>query len=258
MKRLTLLAVVLIAAMSCQKGESGRGLDAVQKRGELRVAMTGEFPPFNYYDEKSKLVGFDVDIANEVAKRMELPAKLITLRWDGILAGLSADRYDVIIGSMAITPERQKAVDFSEPYYKSGAQVFAKPDSKIAETGDLTGATVGVNLGTTYEKALRKKTEVEEIRTYNGVSELILDLESGRIDAFVTDRLVGFHANKARGAGFVAAGDPLYRETIGIALSKEQPELLAAINKALDEMKADGTYEKISKKWFGRDISTDS
>lgn len=250
---LGLLAVVAATTLGCQKDTSG--LDAIKDRGTLRIAMTGEFPPFNFFNDKNELVGFDVDVAKEISERMELEPDLITLRWDGILAGLAADRYDLIVGSMAITPERQKAVDFSDPYYTSGAQVFTTPGSDVAKNdGDLTGKVVGVNLGTTYEAELNKRSEVKKVRTYNGVTELILDLQGGRIDAFVTDQLVGLAAKNEKGAAFVAAGELLYTETIAVAQSKGQPELLAGVNEALSGMKEDGTYAKVSTKWFGRDI----
>lgn len=253
-------ALLALAAVlpACKSRGSAKGLEAIRERGELRIAMSGAYPPFNYFDDANRLVGFDVDVANEIARRLELPPRLITLRWDGILAGLTAGRYDLIIGSMAITPERAKAIDFSDPYYESGAQVFARPGSELAADGRLNGRKIGVNLGTTYEAEIRKRGEVGEIRTYGGIPELIVDLKAGRIDGFVTDRLVGFHAqSKARGGEpeFVAAGEPLYRERMGIAMVKEQPALRAAVDAALDGMRADGTWGAISTRWFGRDLS---
>jgi polar amino acid transport system substrate-binding protein len=242
---------------ACNDVSTAKGFEAIRQRGELRVAMSGQYPPFNYFDSQNQLVGFDVDIAREIAKRLAIPAKLITLRWDGIVAGLTAGRYDVIIGSMAITPEREQAVDFSDPYYVSGAQVFARPDSPVALTGKLDGAVVGVDLGTTYEQAVRRQAAVKAVQTYGGTAEILLDLGNKRIDAFVTDRLVGFSTQKTRGATFLPIGEPLYTETIGIAMAKDQPQLRLAVNEALAHIKRDGTYTRISQTWFGRDIGAD-
>lgn len=248
--------LLLLALPGCKRGASSTtGLAAIRKRGVLRVAMTGMYPPFNFFDAKNRLVGFDVDVSKAVAKRLGLPPKLVTLKWSGIIAGLDAGRYDLIIGSMAITDRREKAVDFSTPYYVSGAQVFAAPGSKVARQGGLAGAVVGVNLGTTYEAALRKHHEVKSIRTYSGIPEILVDMKAGRLDAFVTDRLVGLWAAKERGIDIVPVGEPLYLERMGIAMQKHQPKLRAAVNAALAAMKKDGTYLRLSKKWFGRDIA---
>lgn len=249
---LVLCVLAAGAWMTACKTNAPAGLAGVKEAGKVRIAMTGEFPPFNYFNDKNELVGFDVDVSREIAHRLAVDPELITLRWDGILAGLNARRYELIIGSMAITAEREKAVDFSTPYYTSGAQVFTKADSAVARSGSLDGAVVGVNLGTTYEAELRKHTEVREVRTYGGVSELILDLKAGRIDAFVTDKLVGLHAGTLqKDAAFVPAGKLLYEERIGIAMNKGQPELLAAVNQALTSMKSDGTTRSLRQKWFG-------
>lgn len=257
------LCVALLLALfssGCKESASTKaGLEAVRQRGQLRVAMTGMYPPFNFYDDKNQLAGFDVDVAKELAKRLELEPKLVTLRWDGILAGLMAGRYDVIVGSMAITPEREAAVDFTKPYYVSGAQVFARKDSELAKKGgDLTGAVVGVNLGTTYEVALKKRTDVKDIRTYGGVPEILQDLGLGRIDAFVTDKLVGLHAAKDKGQPIVPVGEMLFEERMGIPVKKGQPELLAALDRALDDMRKDGTYSRLSERWFGAGASSDA
>lgn len=255
----TSLALIVIGATaaSCNKQATSKGLKAIQARATLRVAMSGQYPPFNYFDAQNHLVGFDVDIARETAKRIGLPVKLITLRWDGILAGLTAGRYDLIIGSMAITPERAKAVDFSDPYYVSGAQVFARPGSRTAMAGNLDGAVVGVNLGTTYEATVRKKQAVAAVRTYGGMAEMLLDLGNKRIDALVTDRLVGLNAGKSQASPVVPVGNLLYTETIGIAMAKDQPDLRRAVNDALAGMRRDGTYGRLSRTWFGRDIGAD-
>ena len=254
-----LLGALLFAALAsaCQESAATKtGLSALKERGELRVAMTGMYPPFNFYDEKGALTGFDVDVSNEIARRLRLEPKLVALKWDGILAGLLAGRYDVIIGSMAITPERQNAVDFTEPYYVSGAQIFAKEGSEVVgKGGDLSGAVVGVNLGTTYEAALQKRPGVKEIRTYGGIPEILQDLATGRVHAFVTDRLVGLYAAKQQRQPIVPVGELLFTERIGIALKREQPDLRAALNRALGDMRRDGTYTRLSVKWFGTDLS---
>jgi len=224
----------------------------------LTIAMSGLYPPFNYYNERNELVGFDVDIAREVARRLNRKPELITTAWDGIIAGLMAKKFDLIIGSMAITDERLKSVSFSDPYYISGAQMVTRKGTTIADAADLKGKVVGVTVGETYAEYVQENIPgVKRVNSYKGgVPSLLLELRNKRIDAFVTDRLVGLAAIKqAGGAGAVLAGDLLYTERIGIAVRKEDTTLLAQVNAALAAMKEDGTYATISSEWFGMDIS---
>ncbi|MBS97553.1 MAG: amino acid ABC transporter substrate-binding protein [Oceanospirillaceae bacterium] len=234
--------------------QAADGLDTVKSENEITFAMSGAYPPFNFVDEQGDLAGFDVEIGKEIAKRIGVEGTPIATAWDGIIAGLLANRYDTIIGSMAITDERLKTIDFSDPYYRSGAQLFVKKDSDIGDIQDMSGKKIGVTLGTTFEEWLRKNAPEVEIRTYKGVPQMMMETQSGRISGFVTDRLTGIMAIKDKGMNIQMAGDLLYPELIGIALQKENPELLAAINKAIADMQADGTYQQISEKWFGTDI----
>lgn len=220
------------------------------------VALTGKYPPFSFTSPEGELSGFDVDVSREIARHLDRDLEIITTEWDGILPGLLAGRYDAIIGSMAITEERAKSVDFSDPYYISGAQLFI-PDSRRDRSVDIAALeTVGVVLGTTYEQHLRASIPDVDVRTYKGDVELFQELQSGRIDGFVTDRLVGMHQIRQAGMPFVPAGRLLYEERIGIPVKKDRPELLTAINAALAAMQADGTMDTIHEKWFGKSATT--
>lgn len=250
------IAVAILLVVNKQRSTSDEGNDApgASAAAPVKIAMSGQYPPFNYFNEQNDLVGFDVDISTEVARRLDRAPKMITTAWDGIIAGLLAGKYDLIIGSMAITEERKKAVNFSDPYYISGAQLFVRQGSKIGGGKDLTGKVVGVTLGTTYEEAVRKIKGTKVI-TYSGVPDMYLEMDNKHIDGFVTDRLVGLYGITQAKRNFIPAGEPLYKEVIGIAIRQDQPELLKAVNGALAAMQEDGTYAEISTKWFGRDIS---
>ena len=119
--------------------QAADGLDTVKSENEITFAMSGAYPPFNFVDEQGDLAGFDVEIGKEIAKRIGVEGTPIATAWDGIIAGLLANRYDTIIGSMAITDERLKTIDFSDPYYRSGAQLFVKKDSDIGDIQDMSG-----------------------------------------------------------------------------------------------------------------------
>ena len=229
-------------------------LAKVKANGEIKMAMSGQYPPFNFVDDKNQLTGFDVEIGQAVAERIGIKATPLSTAWDGIIAGLLANKYELICGSMAITEERLKSIDFSEPYYRSGAQLFVKKGSAIKSVADLKGRKVGVTLGTTYEKWVRANIPDADVRTYKGVPDMILEVGYGRIDGFITDKIVGALAIKEKGAPIALVGDLLYEEKMGIALRQNNPDLKAAINDALAAIKKDGTYHDISMKWLGIDV----
>lgn len=231
-------------------------LDTVKQNGELRIGMSGVFPPFSFVDSENKVVGFDVDIGSELAKRLGVKPIIATTAFDGIIAGLRAGKFDVVVGSMSITPEREKAVDFAGPYYRGGRGIFVSETSSIQSMDELQkGKTVAVTLGETSDKWAREQGGWN-VRTYKGIPELLLELRSGRVDAIVSDDIPILIAIKNSGEKVRQLDTPELQGTdnIGIALRKDNPELKDAINKALDDMKADGTYEQISMKWIGRDI----
>ncbi len=249
-------ALVLGLAFSAALPAGADELASIRESGKLSAAMSGQYPPFSMIDEQNQLVGFDVDIANEIATRLGVKGEALTTAWDGIIPGLLAKKYDSIVGSMAITEERQKVVDFVGPYYRDGRGIFVLNDSTVKGLDDLKGKTLGVTLGETHEKWARE-TGGWTIRTYKGLPELVMELKAGRVDAVVVDYIALLAVIKE-------TGDPIHMLDIpdiegasvgiGIAIRKDNPELKAAMQKALDDMMADGTYETIATKWIGRDI----
>ncbi|MCF7870584.1 MAG: ABC transporter substrate-binding protein/permease [Candidatus Omnitrophica bacterium] len=222
------------------------------------VALTGKYPPFSFYSKEGKLVGFDVDVAKKIAEYMGQNLEIVTTEWDGILAGLLSEKYDAIIGSMAITPQRKKSVDFSLPYYTSGAQLFIHQDDKdeFKTIKNLTGKKVGVGLGETYQHFLEKNYPQIKVIAYKSTVDIFQDLLNGRIKGFVIDRLVGLYQIKKANAPFRATGRLLYKERIAIPVIKERKALLAKINKALIAMKKKGELDEINQKWFGEGRET--
>lgn len=231
-------------------------LEKIKAAGEMKISMSGQYPPFNFVNDQNEVVGFDVDIGKAIAERLGVKGTIITTAWDGIIAGLLANKYDTIIGSMTITPEREKVVDFVGPYYDDGRGVFVSQDSKVQSLDDLKGKTLGVTLGETNEKWAREQGGWN-VRTYKGLPELLLELKVGRLDAIVVDSIPILVAVKASGDKIRKLDTPNIEggsDSTGIAIRKDNPELKAAMQKALDDMMADGTYEKISMQWIGSDI----
>lgn len=230
-----------------QKG-NGEKMELVIE-GKLTFAMSGLLKPLNY-KEKNKLVGFDVEIGEEISKRIGLESNPVTNPWETIIQGLKGKKYDAIIGSMTATEERSKQVDFSDPYYISGAQVFvAASNNTITKKEDLTDKRIGVMQASTYQQDAEKYTK--DIKNYPSDIYALQDLEPGRVDAVITDKIVGISAMKEANLKIKDVDNVLKNENIAIAVNKDNPALLKAINKAIKSMVEDGTYEKISKKWFG-------
>jgi His/Glu/Gln/Arg/opine family amino acid ABC transporter permease subunit len=219
----------------------------------LTVALTGKYPPFSFYDTNGDLAGFDVDVSRGVARELGKELEIVTTEWDGILAGLLAGKYDAIIGSMAITAERQKQVDFSRPYYVSGAQLFvnAESSSDIRSIKDLAGRRVGVVLGETFEHYLTEHHPEIETVTYKSTVDIYQEMLNGRLSGFVTDRLVGGYQIQSAAMPFRPAGELLYREQMGIPVAHGHPERLARINRALSRLEKSGTMAELNRKWFG-------
>lgn len=223
----------------------------------ISFAGSGGYPPFNYLNEAGDVIGFDVDVAQEIADRLGMEMEYVTTAWDGIIEGLRARRYDGILGSMAITEEREERVDFSIPYYYSGAQVFVLKDSGIESLDDLDSShTIGLVTGTTFEQdAIDLGVQA---KLYEDDNQTLLELINGRNDGVLTDRVVGLNAaTQMRGGENVTAlGSVLRAEVMGIAFHDDDDDLRERVNAALQEMHDDGTLAEISGRWFnGEDIT---
>lgn len=261
---MTLCLIFMLAACGSSKKSSSNGgkdsnkdsgiLTDIKKNGVIDIGIEGAYPPFNYFDGSNKLVGFDVDIANEITKRMGVKPNYVPTPWDTIIGGLITKKYDIIISSMAITEERKQKVDFTDPYYHTGAQLFVNEDNSDIKDPekDIKGKKIGVAIGTTFEK---KATELgATIVNYKSDLLTFQDLSNKRVEGVLTDKAVGSRLIKEKGYGFKAVGGMLIQDAAGITLNKHEEALKAEINKHLKKMMEDGTYEAISKKWFGEDI----
>lgn len=257
--RRTLLVGSLGLALSAGligQAVAGEQLQQIKDKGVLNVGLEGTYPPFSFVDENGKLSGFEVELSEALAQKLGVKAKIQPTKWDGILAALESKRLDLVVNQVTISDERKKKYDFSEPYTVSGIQalVLTKNKDTIKTAQDLAGKKVGVGLGTNYEQWLKDNVPKAIIKTYDDDPSKFQDLRVGRIDAILIDRLAALeYAQKAKDTEL--AGDAFSRLESGVALRKGEPELLAAINKAIDKLKADGTLAKLSEKYFGADVT---
>jgi polar amino acid transport system substrate-binding protein len=241
------LAVVGLAASA-----QARTFDEIKKEGTISVATEGQFSPFNYF-QGAKLTGFEVEVAEALAAKMGLKIEWKALGFDALLAGLRQDRWDMVIASHGITEERAKAVTFADPHYCSGGMVVAR-DAAIRTAKDLEGKTVAVQTGTTYLENVKKLAGVKEVKNFPQDTDARSALLTGRVDAWVTDRFVALNSIAANPGAGMKLGDFLFIERIAAAVTKGNTSLVAEINKSLAAIMADGTYQKISTKWFNEDI----
>ncbi|RNA70239.1 transporter substrate-binding domain-containing protein [Alteribacter keqinensis] len=234
--------------------DSGENYDDLTlEDGKFVFALSGEYRPFSYIDENGDLVGFDVDIGMAIAEELGLEGEPYQISWNSIILGLQDNRYDAIIGSMGITEERKENVDFSDPYYYSGAQVYTRSDSDIQGLDDIDENTeVAVAEGTTYHTMIQDYTT--DIVTYDSDVVALQTLAQGRHDAVVTDRLVGLINIEDQGLDLELRGDLIDEEQMAIAIRHDEDELLDAINEALEAIHESGKYEEINQRYFDENI----
>ncbi|WP_341486069.1 ABC transporter substrate-binding protein [Thioclava sp. GXIMD4215] len=232
---------------------------------DLRIATEGAYPPFNYVEPSGEIKGFDVEIANALCKKLNANCTIVAQDWDGIIPGLLAKKYDLIVASMFITEERKKQIAFSDPYYASAMTLVAPKGAGLTDLTDkgLSGKTIGAQAGATQADYLQATFPSADIRLYPNQDEVNLDLASGRLDLEVGDMvpMAEWLHNTADGACCEMVGEPIrdpafVGEGVGIGLRKEDDTLRQRINAALKEMREDGTYQAINDKYFDIDIYT--
>ena len=230
-------------------------LDQVKEAGALRIGTEGTYAPFTFHDDTGELVGFDVEIGREIAERLGVEAEFVEGPWDGLIAGVDANRYDVVINQVGITEERQAKYDFSEPYIASKAALVVRGDNTdITSFEDLAGKSAAQTLTSNYGK-LAQEFGAEIVPT-EGFDQSIALVLQGRADATINDSLSFFDFKKHQpDADVKIVASEADADFSGVLLAKGKPELLAAINEALAAIKADGTYAEISEKYFGEDVS---
>ena len=227
----------------------------MKSAGTLRIGTEGTYSPFTYHDASGALVGFDVEIGRAVAEHLGVKAEFLEGKWDGLIAGLDADRYDAVINQVGITEERKKKYDFSQPYIASKAVLIVKDDNtEIKNFADLKGKTSAQSLTSNFGK-IAERNGAALVGT-DGFDQSIQLVLQGRADATVNDSLSFLDFKKAKpDAPVKIAAEEANADYSGIIIRKGEPDLLAAIDKALADIKADGTYAKIADKYFGQDVS---
>ncbi len=229
-------------------------LKQVLERGELRVGLEAGYMPFEMIDKSGEIIGFDVDLARLMARKLGVKLKIVNQAWDGIIPALLTGKFDVTFGGMTITPERAQSVDFCDPYVTIGQTVLLsrKLAGKVGSVKELDQPeyTVLSKLGTTGDIAAKKQFKRARLRTFEHQAEAAIEVQNGRADGFVYD--LPFNAVMAARYPDTLAhlNEPFTREDLGWAIRKNDPALRAWLNEFLAGVRKDGTYQALYRKWF--------
>ena len=246
------LAIALVLA-GC--GGGGGGGDQGGGGGEqITVASDIAYPPFEF-EKNGKPVGFDIDLMSEIGKRAGFTPEFKNVTFDGIIPGLGNNLYDAGVSAFTITKAREKQIDFSDPYFNADQSLMVQSGAPIKSVDDIGDGTVGVQLGTTGElkaKEFEQQGKITgEVRTFDTITEAFSALENGQIDAVINDFPVSAYFAKTGGGSLEVVQTIPTGEQYGIAFPQDS-DLLEPVNKALEEMKKDGTYAEIYEKWLGQ------
>ncbi len=248
-----LLGVVLPLSLMLSAPVQARDWNAIKDSGTIIAATEGAFYPFNYF-EGSKLTGYEVDVAEAVAKKLGLKIEWRVVSFDAQLASIRQDRFDFAIASHGYTEERAKAVDFASPHYCTGGQIAA-PKNGALTSAALNGKTVGVQLATSYYDNAKKIPGLKELKTYKADPEAFSALKAGKIDAWISDKwLIRATLDKNPDANIVA-GEQIFVERVSAILRKNNKEFIDKYNAALADLTKDGTLAALGQKYFKTDIT---
>ena len=253
-KALVLMMTLLMAVMmvaGCGGGD--KKAPAVQAPKVLKVGTEPTFAPFEFQKEGSKeFDGFDMDLIRAIGKQLNMKVEILNMGFDALIPAINAGNIDLAIAGMSITPDRQKAVDMSDPYYVSGlVVVVGKDNTAVKSVNDLNNKGIAVQIGTTgAERAA--KVPGAKVKNFNTNAEVFLELKNKGVEAVIIDKPVAEYFLATGGGKDYAkiVGDTMEAESYGISLKKNSP-LTKEINKALLDLKKNGEYEKLYTKWFG-------
>ncbi len=234
---LALAAVLMTVTLAACSGGNG---------GKLTMATNAEFPPFEYL-EGEEIVGADVDMAKAIAEKLGMELEITNIDFDSALTGAATGKYDVAVAGITANDERRKNMDFSNDYYMASQAIIVTADSEIKAAADLDGKVISCQEGTTGEQYLLD--EGFEIQSFKTGAEAVSALTTGKVQAVVIDNEVAKALSEKQEGKTVVLDEPLTKENYAIATKKGNTELVEKINKALDELKADGTLASIFEKY---------
>ena len=218
----------------------------------IKIATESSYKPFSYTDADGKLIGYEIELVDALCAQMKAKCEIISQDWDGLIPGLNAQKFDAIIAGMSITPERKEVVEFTDPYFHTGIILIGKKGDDISIDA-LKGQPIASQRSTVASQYLQDEHADADIKLYDTQDNAYLDLTSGRVRAMMSDKVTGLDWLKTdAGQDYEVKGQEIStdEDAMGIALRKGDP-LVAKFNKALAELKENGTYDQITGSYFG-------
>lgn len=256
MKKLILfIAMMMLVACTQAPVEGDLSLKTIEDNGKMIVGFT-EYPPMGF-KENGEITGFDIDIAKEVAERLGVEAEFVYIDWDAKVLELNGKNIDMIWNGLTITADREKEILFSKPYFDNRIVIISLNGSGIDQIADLSDMKVGVELQSSGQAAVEGNdvfASIDELVKYTTITEAILDLKAGGIDAIVADEIFARYAVSKEADQYQVASEVFNSENYGIGFRLEDVALRDKVDVIIDEMAADGTAAEISMKWFGEDL----
>lgn len=256
-----ILAVLMAGSVlltGCAKKDDS--LSKIKKSGVLVLGLDTSFPPMGFLDENNEIVGFDIDVAKEVASRMGVELKLQPIDWTSNIIELNSGNVDCLWNGFTITKDRQEKIVFSEPYMKNRQVVVVRGDSNITSLADLSGKILGLQAGSSAADALDSsadfKASLGEVVKLSDNVTAFMELEGKTCDAILLDEIVANYYITQNGGDFKVLDESLADEEYGVGFRKADQALCDEVNKYLKAMAEDGTLAKISGTWFGKDVTT--
>ena len=254
-----IMAITIMFLTGCSKTSTNTSSQkSTNGKEKFIVGLDDNFPPMGFRNEKGEIVGFDIDLATEAAKRMGMTVEFKPVDWDGITMSLRNKDIDVIWNGLTITDKRKQQINFTNAYLQNKQIIVVKEGSKISKKSDLSGMVVGIQMGSSSEEALNGDKDLvkslKDVRKFADNTQALLDLKNGGIDAVVVDEVVGRYYISKKPGEYKVLDEDLGKEEYGVGVRKEDKDFLEKLDKALDDMKKDGTADKISEKWFGKAI----
>ncbi len=257
MRKVAAFLVALVCLVTLYGTALGEGLTL--KEGVLQVGMEIGYPPMEYLAEDGvTAIGFDVDVANELATRLGLKLEIVDTAWDGIFASLDSSRYDVIISAVSITPERQENYNLTKPYIANKLVLVTAKDLPIKTPDDLTGYRVAVQTETTADEFMKNKISAGltcDYFVYDKIIQCFDELKLGRVDAVLVDSVVAAYYIGTDKDKFTIVWENEAAEPMGLCLKKGNDQLTQKIEETIDAMYADGKMTEIAMKYFGMDTT---
>lgn len=252
----TLAAATLLTA--CGKKREAPAAVAPVAAQTIVIGLDDNFPSMGFRDDKGELVGFDIDLAREAGKRIGAEVSFKPIDWNAKEAELNGKRVDVLWNGLTITEERKANILFTTPYLENHQIIVVTEKSPIKTKAQLAGKVVGVQDGSSAVEAIEKDAAaakaIKELKKFGDNVTALMDLSAGRLDALVVDEVVGRYYTAKKPGEYRVLEENFGTEDYGVGTRKDDTELMAKLQKAMDEMKADGAAATISTKWFGKDI----